>query len=112
MVLNCMYKYVNQNSLHRGSRNGYFIKVTIPYIPPSYAFVQWDWDAQELKKEEKKFIQLEKPARCEPHFRIRNSSCIIREKKENPLDLEFKICVWITCVRTHVQILGLLSLAE
>lgn len=79
-----MYKYVNQNNLYRGSRNGYFIKVTISLIPPFYAFVQWDWGAQELKKEEKIYIQLEKPARCEPYFRIRNSSCIIRKKTTRP----------------------------
>lgn len=50
------------------------------YSPCFYTFVQRDQGAQELKKERKKFIQLERSARCEPHFRIRNSSYIKGEK--------------------------------
>ena len=45
-------KYADPKNLHRRSRDGYFIKVTTSLIPLFFnAFVQWDWDAEELRKE-------------------------------------------------------------
>ena len=66
------------------------------YSPCFYTFVQWDQDAQELKRE--KFIQLERSARCEPHFRIRNSSYIKGEKGKL---YTLSICGVCVCVYMH-----------
>lgn len=64
--------------------NGYFIRVTdLLILPFFYAFVQWDWGTQELKKERKNLFS-QKDQQDVNHILELETAVILKEKKENP----------------------------